>query len=640
MAIRNAVPLNFRPRTLSDSIDSSNGPGDGLMSVLQNLVPSPINRSQFVPRPAAVELTNFSSFTGPTAIELQYVVGHRIYGYVASTRFLGLSEPFIYDYVANAFIPITGVTAAKCPTSASTTGDWTPPDASQVGGRVMTTHPGFTGANNIVMGWFDMTGLVVNTLTGSTNSNTLISGMASNAALQAGVAPGMLISDSAGDIPAGTFITQVGLTTITLSQAATGSNVGTTLTITGGTFAAPLWAAGNVNQNPLPGIPVAVENFNGRAYYAVNATLQFSDAGNAVQDSNNPNVQVINFQNGLNVTALAATPFTNVLGGITQSLIAFQGISAIQQITGDPTTSNLLSQLVITGTGTLAPNTMDNVPNIGLAFIAPDGLRFVGLNGTVTPAIGTNGDGVSQPFINVQFPSRMTGAWANDTYRVAIKTSTTPAMIWGQATWGQAIWGSGDIVTQEYWFNTKLQIWTGPHTFPSTLISANQTTSGFVVSSLSIGASLWDSDAVPTNSETYTENGQVLQCAAVTTLLPDNQIMFMNALVQMTIGLGSTEANTVTVWCSRENGTQLDSTQITLPGTGPAIWGQFNWGAANWGAGATLFSQWRVPWNHVILFKQASVGVSFQAQPGMVMGNLYMRMQRLANMILGQNDAA
>lgn len=638
MAIRDAAALNFRPRTLSDALDASNGPAEGMMSVLQNLIPSPINRQQFVPRPAAIQSTAFSSFTSPVGVELQFVVGDIVYGFVQSGRFADKSEPYAYNTVSQTFLTLQGVTAGKCPVQTSNTGDWTPPTAAQVGGRVMMTHPGYTGANGIVMAWFDMTGFSSNSITGNTNSNTIINGLSANP-LTSGVSPGMLISDSAGDIPAGAYITAVTATQITISVAATGSNSGVTLTITGGTATSPLFSVGNTNGRALLSVPNAVAEFNGRAYYATGPKLDFSDAGNAIQISDNPNVQTINFQNGVNVTALNGTPFTNVLGGITQTLVVFQGTSFIQQISGDPTTSNLLAQLLFAGSGTNAPNSVDNSP-AGLFFMAPDGLRLINLQGTVTPAIGTQGDGVASPFINAQFPTRVAAAWANDTYRIAVKTSSTPAMIWGQATWGKAIWGAGEIVTQEYWYNTKLNVWTGPHTFPSTLITANPVGGDFIVSSLSAGPGLWQSDTIGTSLDSYTELGQVLSCSAVTTLLPDNQAMFMNALAQMTIGLGSTEANTITVWCSRENGTQLDSTQVSLPGQNPAIWGQFNWGAANWGAGATLFSQWRVPWNHVILFKQATIGVSFQAQSGMVLGNLYMRIQRLANMILGQDDAA
>ena len=95
-------------------------------------------------------------------------------------------------------------------------------------------------------------------------------------------------------------------------------------------------------------------------------------------------------------------------------MIAFQHTAFIQQISGDPTTSNLLAQLLFQGSGTTAPNTLSNAPE-GLYFVAPDGVRLIATNGIVSPAIGTQGDGVAMPFVNAQFPTRMAGAWFTDT---------------------------------------------------------------------------------------------------------------------------------------------------------------------------------------------------------------------------------
>jgi hypothetical protein len=640
MPTRNAKPTIFRWRTLTDAVDTTNGP-EGGCQLLQNLVPAPFNRQIMVPRAAAIELTAFPTFTNPADIELQEVVGTRLYGFVASGRFAGKSEPFIYDYVAQAFVTITGVTAANCP--ASTNGDWTPPTAAQVGSRMVMTHPGYTGAGGFFFGWFDMTGFTSSTITGNTNSNNQVTSLSSNV-LQAGWSVGMSISDSAGDIPAGTIITAIASNgiSLTMSNVASGSHAGTTFTVAGGSTAAPFWTGGNMNQNPLPAVPVAVASFNGRAYYAVSDTLQFSDAGNAVQDSNNPNVQVINYQNGLNITAIQGTPFQNVLGGITQSLLVFQGAGAIQQVTGDPTTSNLVTQALALGIGTLAPNSLAFVPNVGTAFISPDGLRIVNLVGTVSPAVGTNGDGVALPFINAQFPSRMAGSWNDDTYRVCVKTAVTSAAIWGQFIWGQALWGAGEIVTQEYWYHTKLGIWTGPHTFPTTLISANQTSGGFIISSLSIGASLWASDAVPNDLDGYVENGQTLQCNALTGLMPDNQMMAQNSLSGpcTAIGLASSQGMTANVTFIRENGQALDTVSVPVSGQTAAIWGQFIWGSANWGAQASKYAQYAVYWNRPLIFKQGMLGVSFLAGPGNVLGNVYLRIEPLGYLILGASDAA
>jgi hypothetical protein len=639
MPTPNARPIPFRATTLSDAVDATNGP-PGAMQILQNLIPAPFNRQIMVPRPAAIQSTNFSSFTSPVGVELQYIVGNIVYGFVQSGRFAGKSEPYAYNTVSRSFLTLQGVTAAKCPTSTSNTGDWTPPTADQVGSRVMMTHPGFTGANNIVMAWFDLTGFSTSGITGNTHATNIIDGLSSNP-LTDGVSPGMLISDNVGDIPAGAYVVEVTATTIEISAPTTGANSGVVLTITGGTAASPLYAAGNTNGRLLGSIPNAVVNFNGRAYYATGPKTDFSDAGNAVQISDNPSVQTINFQNGVKITALNGTPFTNVLGGITQTLVVFQGTSFIQQISGDPTTSNLLAQLLFSGTGTLAPNTIDNAPQ-GLFFMAPDGLRIISTQGIVSSALGTQGDGVSMPFINAQFPTRMAGAWNNDTYRIAVKTATTPASIWGQFNWGQALWGAGEIVTQEYWFNTKLNVWTGPHTFPSTLITANPVGGDFIISSLSAGPGLWQSDTIGTAADSYTELGQILTCSALTCLMPDNEVMAMNSMgAQSTaIGFASSAGMTANVFLVRENGQQLDTVQIPVSGQTEAIWGQFNWGSANWGAAASKYAQYQISWNQPLVFKQGMIGVSFPAGPGNLMGNFYLRIEPLGYLLLGESDAA
>jgi hypothetical protein len=69
--------------------------------------------------------------------------------------------------------------------------------------------------------------------TGDTNTNFLITNLASTA----GIAVGMSISDGAVDIPANTVVASVdSATQITMSKAATGSTVGASLTIAGDVF--------------------------------------------------------------------------------------------------------------------------------------------------------------------------------------------------------------------------------------------------------------------------------------------------------------------------------------------------------------------------------------------------------------------
>jgi hypothetical protein len=535
MALRNARPLTWVPRGLSDAIDGTNA-FPGAMASLANLVPAPHTRGVFVARPAAEQLADFASFTSLGQGEALLTIGSRYYGLVASGRFPGHSEPFCYDTSTTAFVPISGVTINNTPSSISTLGDWEPPTMARVGSRVLVTHPGFTGSN--LFGWFDISGFTDNGKTGTTHSNTTIDGLSANVLL-AGWRPGMTITDSSGDLPAGTRIVSVAANglSIVVSQAATGSHGGDAFTVSGGTNAAPLWCAGNVNQNPLISRPVAVAQFSGRAYYAVGNAVAFSDTADPLQATDALVVQVITFQNGLNVTALAGLPLDNQLGGIIQSLMVFQGAAIIQQITGDAalTSSNLAVNTLNVAVGTLAPNSIASTP-LGLMFIAPDGLRLIDFTGHVSEPIGANGDGISLPFINATNPSRISAAYNEDVYRVTVTS---------------AIGVGGEVLNStqslEYWYHLKLKTWTGPHSFPFRLIAPSQTSLAFVGFAMTANVlGLWQSASLPSNVpglvSSYTENGAVLSYLYRPVLMPDNQEMAENCVVESTImiSLGST----------------------------------------------------------------------------------------------------
>lgn len=102
--------------------------------------------------------------------------------------------------------------------------------------EVLLAHPGqnLSDINNdvntpVLAG--DVTGTTASpigvfTATGDTASSTTVT--LTNPNTQVGI--GQLITDSAGDIPAGTYVTNVSGTTVTISQAATGTTVGDTLT--------------------------------------------------------------------------------------------------------------------------------------------------------------------------------------------------------------------------------------------------------------------------------------------------------------------------------------------------------------------------------------------------------------------------
>ena len=110
-------------------------------------------------------------------------------------------------------------------------------DAQGTGYQLLLAHPGqnlndiASSTNTPVLGG-DILGtslspIGVFTATGSTNATTTITLDASNLLVGAG----QLVTDSAGDIPAGTYVVSItGGTTVVLSQAATGSTVSNTFT--------------------------------------------------------------------------------------------------------------------------------------------------------------------------------------------------------------------------------------------------------------------------------------------------------------------------------------------------------------------------------------------------------------------------
>lgn len=619
MPLRRGRPLTWAPHSLSDAIDGTVA-FKGAMASLANLIPAPHTKDVFVPRPAATILNDFSSFTNVAQGEALLCVGTRFYGMVATNRFPGHSEPFCFDTSTNAFVTIQGVTSGNTPTSISTAGDWTPPTMAQVGGRIIVTHPGFSGSN--FFGWLDLTGFADTSHTGNTHGTVTVDTLSANVIL-AGWRPGMTITDTAGDIPAGTRIVSIasGGLSLTLSAAATGSHSGTTFTVAGGTTVAPLWAAGNVNQNPLVAKPTCVAQFSGRAYYGVANAVAYSDSGDPLQASDASGVQVLTFQNGLNVTALAGLPLNNQLGGVIQSLMCFQGGANIQQITGDQSTSNLSVNTLNEAVGTFSPLSVAPTP-LGLMFIAPDGLRLIDFFGHVSEPIGANGEGVSLPFINALNPTRICAAYNEDVYRVTVT---------GNVAVGGQILSSTQSV--EYWYHLKGKIWSGPHNFPYRIIVASQSSLTFTGFSLVSGAlGLWQSASLPTFNSSYLENGVQLAWTYQSVLLPDNSEMAANAMIETTIAIALTQ--NVTAKFTDESGNTIDTATLTPLGVQP-LWGTAIWGSFTWGGTGGIYAQQQIFWDIPIVFKQGQISFTGTSSYSVRIGPLYMRYQILGYLLQG-----
>jgi hypothetical protein len=661
VTLRNQKALTYRPTGVVDAIDGTNvvQQTPGTLQAAVNMVPSMHTRNLWVARPAIQRIIRFQqqNYTGEGEAIVE--IGDRLWGFVQ--RGDGLSTPFCYNFMEPpGFVEIGGITDANLPVSTVNTGEWTPPTIAQVGARIIFTHPGFEFTPN-AFGWVDMTGQVdsaTGTLTAGSRTITALS----KDTLLAGWRPGMVLSGPG--IPTGATITAVSVDglTVTMSVPATASGT-VAIQMRGGTPINPLWGAGNLNVFQIYGFAQAVAMFNGRAWFANDNNLVFTDAGDPLQMTNAN--QVLTIQNGLKITALATQPFSNqtVTGGVVQGLVVFQGDAAIWQVTGDQAFGNLQLSYV-SPVGTLAPQTIQTVPS-GLRFIAPDGVRQIQLNGTVSDPIFTDGDGVAAPFINCPFPSRMCAAYNEDIYRVSVT---------GYTTLGGAvipIEASG-----EYWLHEKLRVWSGPHSCPFRVITAStrpHTGHGFLGFLISrsqpvLGSGrTWvlgsrgrmlgtDGDTTPwadiyfsnprqTIDSHYIEGGAPLSWVMSTTLTPDSGDMFMVAVVETSIGLGMPPEpqDAVAIAVYDEVGRQLDEVIVRaffpLPGgtqlvSKGGIWGQAHWGVDVWGAEAgALFAQRPINWHTTLTFKQMNLTIQGQSNTGTAVGNIYLRFQRLGYMV-------
>ena len=685
MPIRDSQAFTFRPFGVVDAVDSTNGSPGGLTSC-QNLVPAPNNPGFFAPRPAAIKTVDLPSINPTGAISCFVVAGQYVYGMIQSTTYAGKDQPFAYDMKNNVLLTITGVSAALLPNTLPIAGDWQPPCIfTGAGSRVMLTHAGFVGTSNFI-GWFDISGFTVNSVFGNTTIGSAViqsvhTNVGNSAPILAGVQPGMAVTGTG--IPAGTTVLSMtngtfslaatgtttagstsvtavapvtgiaaGMTitgpnlatgtyvvtisgttvtlsqnaiasgaataltftgggTITLSQNATATATGTTFVFAGGTLASPQWSAGNTNVTPLTIVPICGTAFNGRAWYGAGPYAIFSDPVNATNVTQSS--QALQIGDLTNVTAITALPLTAQLtGGIQQSLTVYKAAESFFQVTGDPLTGNLAINAVTGSVGTLAPNTIAQTP-LGVAMVCVDGVRFLGLTGTQTQRVGAEGTGVSVPFLNATVPARMAGAYAENVYRVAVTSASDPA-----------------TRPFEYWYDLTTQQWSGPHTFAAALIEAYPAGGGFLFSPIGVPASLWFSDVIPKSSSVYVENGVQLAWVYETTLLPDNEQLAFNQVVETAIQFSSPAANPVQVTAVNESGTFLGTVTVTpdFSGTAP-LWGVVNWGAFNWGTVTGAFRRYPVCWNAPLVFRQAKLRLTASSDRGQIVGDVFIRYQVL-----------
>lgn len=587
MAIRDVIPMPFIPAGLSDSRDGNMSKKGGMLSC-QNLMPSPATPGILIPRPAAFKVIDFvaGGFSSPGYISAMVQAGTRIYGTIATARNAGRDEPFCYDFATNSFVTVAGVTASNTPTSPASTGAWTPPSMCQVGPTILLAHPGFSGAaSGNYFGWFDTSGFSLSSLTGTTHGTTTIDTLSANP-LTLGVQPGQQITGT--NIPAGTRITAVTASSIILSQAATGSGSGVALTITGGTFMSPLWCAGNTNTNGLPSVPTFCANFNNRVYFACANLAYFTDVLVPTQITNATNFLTIG-GNGDPITSMAPQPyFATNTGGIAQALLIFKAFQ-IWQVQGDLALSTLSLNQVIQGVGTQSPRSPAVTPN-GIAFLAIDGIRNVGLDGQVSIPVGE----VVVPFITALTPSRTAAAYNQGVYRAVVDFLE-----------------GGVYEKFEYWWDEIREIWTGPHTL--TYDNIIPYGSSFLVTSTTNTGAIYQTNVLPGAADSFSEFGSQLTFTYQTGVLSeDTSILSEKALIEHTIFMGFDTELTLTFKALDPSYNTFSTYQVTTPLVAPSQ--------------PTTYG---VFWPGPIVFNRMSVQITGNSASGLQLGAMYLHYQAL-----------
>lgn len=447
-------------------------------------------------------------------------------------------------------------------------------------------------------------------------------GIAGGTVVAAIVSSSAITLSQAAISSAGTAILFSGAT-ITLSQAASADGNNIAFMVTG----TPQWGAGDTDHNNLPSVPLAVAQYNGRAYYACGVFgILFSDSGFPTRISNTTAVQALTTNDGLAVTMIAPLQLSTLLGGIVQSLVAFEGTAKMQQITGDLATNNLTMNALPVATGTQAPLSCAPFLN-GLAFVSPEGLRYIDFSGKVSDPLGVSGSGITVPFTYSAFPSRICAA-AN---RKVIRITTQNTMAVDLKTKNGVDTGWPSPTTQEWWFYIDSQKWCGPHTCAASTIQPWG--KSFAITFVAGGGPvIYKSDSSPGPGSVYEELGLQMQWIYATALLPDSGDMAMNSVIEMLLTAQLPGGQVPFAYATSDWGGQLD---VPEP---QAIWGKAVWGNFTWGkggapieadAGVGTFRQRQIAWDVPLIFKQASIQVNGYSVAGLRVGNLYMRYQRL-----------
>lgn len=379
-------------------------------------------------------------------------------------------------------------------------------------------------------------------------------------------------------------------------------------------MAAPAWHAGNVTISGtgvvLPSKPVWCAQFFGRAYFLVNPpTAQpaafFTDP---LTLNNSDATHILTFDDNVPLTnAIGMAYNTQLSGGIVQFLLVFKGQSQIYQVQGDAAlTDNPLRQNALNvPTGTLAPNSVVRTSK-GVMFMAPDGYRLIDFQAQVSDPIGAFGAGVSVPFIYAAVPSRVAAAYNSGVLRVSVQNNNA----------------LGSPV-QEYWLHTATGAWSGPHTFPASLIVPYQ--NSFIMVANGIAAKLWQSDVLLSAGVTFVENGVQMTWSYQTCMLADSGAMMEERWIETTMDLALVSGMPPVVFSAiDQDDFVIQTASYTISG-GTTLWGAFIWGAASWGGVPNGLRPRQIKWKEPVVYRRVALAATGESRSGVRIGKMLAR---------------
>jgi hypothetical protein len=386
--------------------------------------------------------------------------------------------------------------------------------------------------------------------------------------------------------------------------------------------AAPSYTSGNTSTNALASPPVWVSEFNSRAYYfvtpgsstppAVYISDNFANGGPTSRGAAVAGA-ILTFGNNVPVLGAAKQTVNTTVGGALSALFVFQdaaqGNANIYQITGDPGTSDWALNPLNAGTSATGANTIVSTPK-GIMFMAPDGVRMVSQQATVSDPIGFGGTGITVPFISCTAPSRAAAACNGTTYRICTQNGSV----------------SG-APNQEWCYDLTRNIWYGPHTPGFGLIAPFG--QSFVTADLPNGIlGLGSTTLIPNGSSVYTDFSLAYTCSYISTLIPDRREITMLSSVKavMYIGYG---AGTTTFFFTFEdiNENTLGANSLQVSGGAPPSWGSFTWGSGAPLSISSAISPLEIPLAAPVVFDRMSFEATFTAALGIRLGITHIEYQ-------------